>query len=147
MKTFAITALVVSLSAATAFAQTEAAPGSDAMLSGPGITMGNVPVMPLKYVNIQSVDLLSSKLIGVEILNRQNETIGEISDVAIGDGKSVIGIVASVGGFLGVGTSYVVLDPASIALANVEGTWKAYVDTTKDDHTNAPKLDYDKMIK
>lgn len=149
MKTLAITALIVSLSSAAAFAQTkmEAAPGSDAMLSGPGITMGNVPAGPMKYVNIQSVDLLTSKLVGVDIYNRQNEAIGEISDVAIGDGKSVIGIIASVGGFLGVGTSYVVLDPASIALANVDGTWKAFVDTTKDDLTNAPKLDYDLMIK
>lgn len=147
MKTLAITALVLSLSTASAFAQAEAAPGADAKLSGPGITAGTVPVMPLRYVNIQSTDLLSSKLVGVDVYNAQNEMIGEISDVAIGDGKSVIGIVASVGGFLGVGTSYVVLDPASVSLSNDEGTWKAHVDTTKDDLSNAPKLDYDKLIK
>lgn len=87
------------------------------------------------------------KLIGVDIYNKQNETIGEISDVVIGDGKSVIGIVASVGGFLGVGESYVVIDPASIALANDNGTWKAYVDTNKDDLSKAPKFDYGKLKK
>ncbi|MGF6174384.1 hypothetical protein [Ensifer sp. 4252] len=37
--------------------------------------------------------------------------------------------------------------PASIALAEDEGTWKAHVDTTKDDLTKAPKLDYSKLKK
>jgi hypothetical protein len=147
MKTLAVSALALSLSAATVFAQVEASPGADASLSGPGMTVGATPVMPLKYVNIQSVDLLSSRLLGIEIYNAQNEVIGEISDIAIADGKSVIGIVASVGGFLGVGTSYVVLDPASVSLSNADGAWKAHVDTTKDDLSNAPKLDYDKLIK
>jgi hypothetical protein len=147
MKTMVISALALSLSAATAFAQAEAAPGADASLSGPGMTMSTTPAMPLKYVNVQSVDLLSSRLVGTEIYNVQNEEIGEISDIVIADGKTVIGIVASVGGFLGVGTSYVVLDPASVSLSNSDGTWKAHVDTTRDDLSNAPKLDYDKLVK
>jgi hypothetical protein len=147
MKTLAISALALSLGAATAFAQAEVAPGADASLSGPGLTVSTTPVMPLKYVNVQSYDLLSSRLVGTDIYNVQNEQIGEISDIVIADGKTVIGIVASVGGFLGVGTSYVVLDPASVSLSNAEGTWKAHVDTTKDDLSNAPKLDYDMLIK
>ncbi len=117
------------------------------MIVGPGITMGRAATMPLKYVEIKDTDLVTSKLVGVDLYNKQNENIGEISDVVIGGGKSVIGIVASVGGFLGIGNSYVVMDPASIALANDNGTWKAYVDTTKDDLTKAPKFDYDKLKK
>lgn len=140
-------AVVMALIPGAAFAQTAAATGADAALSGPGITMGKVATMPLKYVNIQDTDLMTSKLVGIDIYNKQNEEIGEISDIVIGDGKAVIGIVASVGGFLSVGESYVVLDPASIALAEDDGTWKAYVDTTKDDLSNAPKLDYSKMKK
>lgn len=139
--------LVFSLLSGAAFAQTAAASGADAALTGPGITMGTAATIPLKYVNIQDTDLMTSRLIGIGIYNKQNETIGEISDVVIGDGKSVIGIVASVGGFLSIGESYVVLDPASVALAEVDGTWKAFVDTTKDDLSNAPKLDYSKLKK
>ncbi|MBM7044938.1 MULTISPECIES: hypothetical protein [Rhizobium] len=41
---------------------------------------------PLKYVNIQDNDLVTSKLVGVDIYNKQNETIGKMSDVVIGDG-------------------------------------------------------------
>jgi hypothetical protein len=140
-------ALALSLASGAAFAQQTAATGQDATMMGPGITMGTAASMPLKYVEIKSTDLMTSKLIGVDIYNKQNEDIGEISDVVIGDGKTVIGIVASVGGFLGMGESYVALDPASIALNNDNGTWKAYVDTTKDALSKAPKLDYSKMKK
>ncbi|MDE1158469.1 MAG: PRC-barrel domain-containing protein [Neorhizobium sp.] len=154
-----IIAAAVSFAALTgaAYAQQPAAPatsssqpaaaGSDATLVGPGIAMGTAATMPLKYVEIKDTDLVTSKLVGVEIYNKQNDDIGKISDVVIGNGKSVIGIVASVGGFLGMGTSYVVLDPASVALNNDNGTWKAYVDTNKDALSKAPKLDYDKFTK
>lgn len=130
-----------------AHAQQSAASGADAIIAGPGITMGTTATIPLKYVEIKDTDLVTSKLIGTTIYNKQNESIGSISDVVIGDGKSVIGVVASVGGFLGIGDSYVVIDPASIALANDNGSWKAYVDTTKDDLSKAPKFDYSKMKK
>jgi len=130
-----------------AYAQETVATGTDAILAGPGITMGKAATMPLKYVEIKDTDLVTSKLVGVNIYNKQDENIGEISDIVVGDGKSVIGVVASVGGFLGLGTSYVVIDPASLALADDDGTWKAYVDTNKDDLSKAPKFDYDKINK
>jgi hypothetical protein len=143
-----IFATVLSLSmAGAAFAQQTAATGSDAILAGPGIAMGTAAAMPLKYVEIKDTDLVTSKLVGLNIYNKQNEDVGSISDVVIGDGKSVIGVVASVGGFLGIGDSYVVIDPASMALHNDNGTWKAYVDTTKDDLSKAPKFDYSKLKK
>jgi hypothetical protein len=142
-----VAGLMLTLFCEAAFAQTTAATGADATMAGPGITMGKTASGPLKYVNIQDNDLVTSKLVGVGIYNKPNENIGEISDVVIGDGKSVIGIVASVGGFLGIGESYVVLDPSSIALAEENGAWKAYVDTSKDNLSKAPKLDYSKLKK
>ena len=142
-----VAALSLTLVSGAAFAQTTAASGADATLAGPGMTIGKVASGPLKYVNIQDTDMVTSKLIGVDIYNKQNDDIGEISDVVIGDGKSVIGIVASVGGFLGMGESYVVLDPSSVALAQDDGNWKAYVDTSKEDLSKAPKLDYAKLKK
>ncbi len=142
-----VAGLALTLASGAAFAQTPAATGADATMAGPGITMGKMASGPLKYVNIQDTDLVTSKLVGVNIYNKQNDDIGEISDVVIGGGKSVIGIVASVGGFLGMGESYVVLDPSSVALADDNGTWKAYVDTSKEDLSKAPKLDYSKFKK
>lgn len=124
-----------------------AASGADATMVGPGITMGTAATMPLKTVEIKDTDFVTSNLLGLNIYNKENEEVGEISDVVIGNGKSVIGIIASVGGFLGIGTSYVVIDPASMALADDNGTWKAYVDTNKDDLSKAPTFDYDELKK
>ncbi|WP_158665150.1 hypothetical protein [Ensifer adhaerens] len=45
------------------------------------------------------------------------------------------------------GESYVVIDPASLALANENGVWKAYEDTNKDDLSKAPQFDYAKLKK
>lgn len=149
-KVFALAA-VAALTSSVAFAQTATAPaappaaGADATLAGPGITMGMQPNGPLKFVNVQKTDLTASQLEGLDIYNATGDDIGEIEDVVIGDGKSVIGLVASVGGFLGIDKSYVVLDPASVAVHNDNGTWKAYVDTTKEALEAAPKLDYDKL--
>jgi hypothetical protein len=145
---FLILAATLSLSmSGAAFAQQAAATGGDAILAGPGITMGTAATMPLKYVEIKDTDLVTSRLVGIDIYNKQNEKVGAVADVVIGAGKSVIGVVASVGGFLGIGESYVAIDPASIALNNDNGTWKAYVDTTKDTLSKAPKLDYSKFKK
>jgi hypothetical protein len=156
MKKIIAAAIALATLSSTAYAQqpsapaasaTTAATGADATIVGPGISMGKAATMPLKYVEITDTDLVASKLVGINIYNKQNEDIGEISDVVIGNGKSVIGVIASVGGFLGMGTSYVVIDPASLALADDNGTWKAYVDTSKDDLSKAPKFDYDKLKK
>lgn len=159
MKTLIAAALALGTMTSAVYAQQPAAPaaqpaapeaaasGADATMVGPGITMGKAATMPLKTVEIKDTDLVTSKLVGLNIYNKENEEIGEISDVVIGGGKSVIGIVASVGGFLGIGASYVVIDPASMALADDNGTWKAYVDTNKDSLSAAQKFDYDKLKK
>lgn len=157
MKTLITAALALGTMTSAVYAQQPAAPaaqpaapkaaasGADATMVGPDITMGKVATMPLKTVEIKDTDLVTSKLVWLNIYNKENEEIGEISDVVIGGGKSVIGIVANVGGFLGVGASYVVIDPASMPLADDNGTWKAYVDTNKDSLSAAPKFDYDKL--
>jgi hypothetical protein len=162
MKTIIAAALALGTMSTAVYAQQPAAPaeqpaaqapaataasGADATMVGPGITMGMAATTPLKTVEIKDTDLVTSNLVGLNIYNKENEEVGEISDVVIGGGKSVIGVIASVGGFLGLGASYVVIDPASMALADDNGTWKAYVDTNKDDLSKAPKFDYDKLKK
>jgi sporulation protein YlmC with PRC-barrel domain len=90
---------------------------------------------------------MSSRLVGMNLYNNQNESVGEIEDLVIDNGKTITGVVAGVGGFLGMGESYVVLDPASIVLNQKDGTWRALVDTNKDTLKNAPKFSYDKRKK
>jgi len=113
--------------------------------SSMGLRMASSATVAIKFVTVKPADFMSSRLVGANVYNNQNETVGEIEDLVIDNGKTVSGLVVGVGGFLGMGESYVVLDPSTVVLNQREGTWRAYVDTTKDNLKNAPKFTYTKM--
>ncbi len=54
-------------------------------------------------------EVRSDKLIGRNIKNTQNETIGEIKSVMLNQGGSVDSVIVGVGGFLGMGEREVAL--------------------------------------
>lgn len=120
---------------------------SGADMSSMGMRMANTATVAVKFVTVQPADFMSTRLMGANVYNNQNETIGEVEDLIIENGKTVKGVVVAVGGFLGMGESYVVLDPSTVVLNQRDGTWRAYVDTTKDNLKNAPKFTYTKMRK
>jgi sporulation protein YlmC with PRC-barrel domain len=64
----------------------------------------------------------ASKLVGVNIYNKQNDKIGDINDVIIDSSGKVDGIVVSVGGFLGMGEHDVMMKLSQIKFANKAGT-------------------------
>jgi sporulation protein YlmC with PRC-barrel domain len=51
----------------------------------------------------------SSKLIGVDVYNDQNEKLGDIDEILLDQSGKVAGVVLGVGGFLGVGEHYVMV--------------------------------------
>ena len=59
----------------------------------------------------------TSKVVGSTVVNETNETVGKIDDLIITTGEKVPYAILSVGGFLGVGTKYVVV-PASALEVN-----------------------------
>ncbi len=124
----------------TTGAATAATNNAGAMMNG--IARASAAREPVKFATVDSADLMSSKLVGVNVYNNQKEKVGEIADLAIDNGKALNGVVLSVGGFLGIGESYVLVEPSSLALNNENGTWKAYIDTSKDSLKNAPKFTY-----
>ncbi len=115
--------------------------------SSMGLRMATSATVAVKYVTVKPADFMSSRLVGANVYNNQNETLGEIDDLVIENGKTITGLVVGVGGFLGMGESYVVLDPSTVVLNQKDGAWRAYVDTTKDTLKNAPKFTYTKMKK
>lgn len=139
MKLPMIAALALACATVPALAQDKTAPAT-----GTGMTTANTATVKLKYATVKPTDIMSSKLVGTTIYNNNKENVGEVSDLVIENGKTVTGIVVSVGGFLGLGESYVVVDPSSVALHNADGKWSAYVDTDKDTLKNAPKFEYSK---
>jgi hypothetical protein len=109
-----------------------------------GMKMGDTATVALKFVTIQPASMMSSKLIGANVYNKQNESLGEIEDMAIENGNRIAAVIVSVGGFLGIGEKYVAIDPSTIVVSQKDGNWRAYVDTSKDNLKNAPKFEYPK---
>jgi sporulation protein YlmC with PRC-barrel domain len=149
VKKTVLAAFAVACLAAPAVAQTTPtapAPGT-AMPAGTadtGMKMADTATVKLKYVTVKPADVMSSKLVGTTVYNNKNENVGEVEDLVIENGKTVTGVVVSVGGFLGMGESYVVLDPSTLAISNKDGKWAVHADTDKDTLKNAPKFEYSK---
>lgn len=148
MKNTVLAALAVTCMAVPALAQTTPtapAPGT-AMpaATDTGMKMADTATVKLKYVTVKPADVMSSKLVGTTVYNNKNENVGEVEDLVIENGKTLTGVVVSVGGFLGLGESYVVLDPATLAISNKDGKWAVHADTDKDTLKNAPKFEYSK---
>jgi sporulation protein YlmC with PRC-barrel domain len=59
----------------------------------------------------------ASKLIGANVVNEKNESIGKIDDIVI-DNKNVMFAVLQVGGFLGLGSRLVVVPYNSLKIAD-----------------------------
>jgi len=72
-------------------------------------------------------------LIGLNVVDGQQNTVGEIKDIVMQNEK-LAGYILSVGGFLGVGERYVVVKPESVALGyDAENKkWKAIIGASKD---------------
>jgi sporulation protein YlmC with PRC-barrel domain len=88
--------------------------------------------------------MLSSNIVGLDIYNDQNNNIGKIQDVAFDSSKKITAYILSVGGFLGMGTRYVAVDPASVNIKYDDSnkTWRAAMNATKDQLKNAPEFKY-----
>ena len=82
-----------------------------ALLSGNAGAQGAPQTIDLVKVDVQKLaaGYRASKVIGSNVVNNANETIGEISDLLVStDGKQPYAVL-SVGGFLGMGTRLVVV--------------------------------------
>ncbi|WP_019906910.1 PRC-barrel domain-containing protein [Methylobacterium sp. 77] len=95
------------------------------------------------FVAQAPTDRVTSKLIGLTIQNGANETIGEIADIVLDESSTIKAWVVGVGGFLGIGTKYVAVDPSALKLTRVDDkTLKASIDTNKDQLRAAPEYVY-----
>lgn len=103
-----------------------------------------VTTTPELFVTAQPTDVLSYNLVGMNITNAEDETVGEIKDLIISDGK-LTGYIISVGGFLGMGERYVIVDPSAVKIDYMEADkkWLATMTITKDQLKTAPEFKYE----
>jgi hypothetical protein len=87
-----------------------------AALSGPALSQGTPQTAAIMKVDPQTVatGYRTSKVVGSTVVNEANETVGKIDDLIVTPGEKVPFAVLSVGGFLGVGTKYVVVPYSSL---------------------------------
>ncbi len=82
-----------------------------AALSGPAYAQGAPQTLSVMKVDPQSLatGYRTSKVVGSTVVNGANETVGTIDDLIVTANEKVPFAVLSVGGFLGMGTKYVVV--------------------------------------
>ena len=117
------------------------APGT--AVNAPAVTQA-VPRDEPNFIQVQNTDMLSSNVVGLDVYNGQNDKIGKIQDLAFNASKQVTAYVLSVGGFLGMGTHYVAVNPAAVMVTyDAENkTWRATMNATKDLLKLAPEFKY-----
>jgi hypothetical protein len=87
-------------------------------LAGPAFSQGAPQTVALVKVDPQSVatGFRSSKVVGASVVNETNETVGAIDDLIVTPNERVPYAILSVGGFLGMGTKYVVVPFSSLQM-------------------------------
>jgi sporulation protein YlmC with PRC-barrel domain len=105
-------------------------------------TTGTAPA-EAKYSTVSKDEMFSSKLKGLSVTNQKDETIGEITDLAIKN-HEVDALILSVGGFLGMGEHYVAVPPSSVNVRydSKDNKWLASMNTTKEALMAAPEFKY-----
>jgi hypothetical protein len=107
-------------------------------------TTGNAPA-EAKFSTVSKDEMFSSKLKGLSVTNQKDETVGEITDLAIKN-REVDALILSVGGFLGMGEHYVAVSPSSVNVRYdaKNNKWLASMNTTKEALKAAPEFKYPK---
>src|ERR1019366_770061 len=89
-----------------------------ASLSGPAVSQGAPQTVALMKVDPTTLapGYRTSKGVGSAVVNEANETVGTIDDLIVTPNEKVPFAVLSVGGFLGMGTKYVVVPFSSLVV-------------------------------
>ena len=87
-------------------------------LSAPAFSQGAPQTVTLMKVDPQTLatGYRTSKVVGATVVNENNETVGTIDDLIVTPGGQAPYAVLSVGGFLGMGTKYVVVPFTSLKI-------------------------------
>jgi hypothetical protein len=112
-----------------------------AALSGPAFSQGAPQTVTLMKVDPASLatGYRTSKVVGSTVVNEANDTVGTIDDLIVTPNASVPFAVLSVGGFLGMGSRYVVVPFSSL---QVKGKQMVLPGATKDSLMALPAFTY-----
>ena len=108
-----------------------------------GLRTADSATVAVKFVTVQPADFMSSKLVGVNVYNNQNESLGEIEDLVIDNvRRSPAWSSASAGSSGWVKATLCWIPPRWCSTRRTASG--GLVDTSKDNLKNAPKFKYTK---
>ena len=110
-------------------------------LSSPAFSQGAPQTLSMMKVDPQSLatGYRTSKVVGSAVVNEANETVGTIDDLIVTPSEKVPYAVLSVGGFLGMGTKYVVVPFSTL---QVKDNKMVLPGATKDSLKSLPEFKY-----
>ena len=97
-----------------------------------------------QFVAVDQNEKLSSNFVGLNVYNASNQNIGQIKDIAVGPAGRARAYIVSVGGFLGMGTHYVAMNPWAVQVSynTSDRKWHATTNATSDQLKSAPAFQY-----
>jgi len=112
-----------------------------AALSGPALSQGTPQTLSVMKIDPQSLatGYRTSKVVGSTVFNEANENVGTIDDLIVTPGDKVPFAVLSVGGFLGMGTKFVVLPYNSLEVRDKK---MVLIGATKESLKSLPAFKY-----
>lgn len=86
----------------------------------PAAAQGKPQTVAIAKIDPQSLatGYRTSKVVGSTVVNEANETVGTVDDLIVTPAEKVPFAVLSVGGFLGMGTKYVVVPYSALQVTN-----------------------------
>ena len=115
MHKLAIALLVSGVLATSPLAQTKQETGKDAA------NKVAIPTNTFFKGKTASQYLVSEQLIGAKVVNKDGEAIGTISDLIVGQGNQIEGMILAVGGFLGIGEKKIGVRMGALKISTAEG--------------------------
>ncbi len=111
------------------------------VLAGQAFTQGVPQTVTLMKIDPASLatGYRTSKVVGSAVVNEANETVGTIDDLIVTPADKVPYAVLSVGGFLGMGTKYVVVSFTSLEVRDNKMLLRG---ATKDSLKSLPEYKY-----
>ncbi|AWV18472.1 MULTISPECIES: PRC-barrel domain-containing protein [Methylobacterium] len=148
----------LALAGAPARAQDASVIGKDTVLpgTGPGTSTDGQGVGRLmaaanaedaaKRQGLKPVAFLASKMIGVTVRNAAGDSVGKIDDLLITDGGTLKAVVIDVGGFLGLGSKVIAVEPGALVLRPGGERFSAVLNMSTDTVSAAQPFDPAKAV-
>jgi hypothetical protein len=98
------------------------------------------PPADMKFIEVQEEAqfLADYEVIGKDVVNINDEKVGTITDLVMDQDQKLVGVVLSVGGFLGIGEKWVAIPVDQIDFPTPEQPARLVVAVTEEQLKNAP---------